>query len=83
LAKVILSGRLRDAAGVTGPIEIDARNVRELLHKLEAKVPGISRRIDAGLSIAIDGDIVPDPLLEALGPDSEIHFLPSIQGGAA
>ena len=79
---MILSGRLREQAGVSGPLEIDARNVRELLRKLEAQVPGISRKVDEGLSIAIDGDIVQDALLEPIDGDTEIHFLPPIQGGA-
>ena len=79
---MILSGRLRELSGVSGPIEIDARDVRELLRKLEAHVPGIGKKVDEGLSIAIDGDIVQDPLLEPLEAESEIHFLPPIQGGA-
>ncbi len=84
MARVILTGSLRDLAQTkdTGPIEIDAADVRELLRKLEDRLPGIAKRVEDGLSIAIDGDIVADPLLEPIGADSEIHFLPSIQGGS-
>ncbi len=82
MARVILTGNLRALAGDTAEIEIDAANVRELLRALEPHVPGIGKRVDDGLSIAIDGDIIQDPLLEPIGSDSEIHFLPSIQGGA-
>lgn len=84
MARVILTGSLRELAGAhgAGAIEIDAANVRELLRALEARVPGIGERVERGLSIAIDGDIVSDPLLEPIGPDSEIHFLPPIQGGS-
>lgn len=83
MARVILTGNLRALAGDRGEIEVQAANVRELLRALEAHVPGIGKHVDDGLSIAIDGDIIQDPLLEPIAPDSEIHFLPPIQGGSA
>lgn len=79
---MILTGNLRSLAGDAGEIEIDATNVRELLRALEPRLPGIGQRVEDGLAIAIDGDIIEDPLLEPIGRDSEIHFLPPIQGGA-
>jgi molybdopterin converting factor small subunit len=82
MARVILSGRLQILAGGAAEIEIDAANVRELLHALERHLPGIGKRVEEGLAIAIDGDIVQEPLLEPVGPGSEVHFLPPIQGGA-
>jgi molybdopterin converting factor small subunit len=82
LARVILTGALRERAGSAGEIEIDASNVRELIRKLEKHVPGIGQRVEDGLSIAIDGDIIDSPLSEPLARDAEIHFLPSLQGGA-
>ena len=81
-----MTGRLRALASEgseNGEIEIDARNVRELLLALEPHVPGIGKLVEEGLSIAIDGDIIQDPFLEPTAPDSEIHFLPPIQGGAS
>lgn len=81
MARVILTGSLRELASTSAPIEIDAADVRELLRKLEVQLPGIGQRVEDGLSIAIDGDIVADPWLEPIGADSEIHFLPPIQGG--
>ena len=82
MARVILTGNLRSLAGDEGEIQIEAANVRELLRALEPRLPGIERRVEDGLATAIDGDIVEDPLLEPIGSDSEIHFLPPIQGGA-
>lgn len=79
---MILSGRLRALAGNAAEIEVDAADVRELLQALEQYLPGIRKQVDEGLSIAIDGDIIQDPLLEAIGPESEIHFLPPISGGS-
>jgi molybdopterin converting factor small subunit len=82
VARVFLSGRLRSLAGGVGEIEIDAANVRELLRALERHLPGIEKRVEEGLAIAIDGDVIQEPMLEPVGPRSEIHFLPPIQGGA-
>ena len=82
MARVILTGSLRSLAGDESEIEIDAASGRELLRALEPRLPGIGKQVEDGLSIAIDGDIVQDPLLEPIGPDSEIVFLPPVRGGA-
>ena len=82
MARVILTGSLRSLAGDESEIEIDAASVRELLRALEPRLPGIGKQVEDGLSIAIDGEIIQDPLLESIGPDSEIHFLPPVSGGA-
>ena len=37
--------------------------------------------LEAGMAIAIDGEIYADPFLEPIGPDSEVYFLPRIGGG--
>ena len=82
MARVILTGSLRSLAGDESEIEIDAASVRELLRALEPRLPGIGKQVEDGLAIAIDGEIIQDPLLEPIGPDSEIHFLPPVSGGA-
>jgi molybdopterin converting factor small subunit len=78
---VVLTGSLREIAGSDAEIEIDASNVRDLLRELETHVPGISQKVEDGLSIALDGDIIQDPMLEPIGPNTEVHFLPPIRGG--
>lgn len=62
-------------------LEIDAPDVRSLIRALEERFPGIGPHIEENMSIAIDGDIIQEPLLERIGPDSEVHFLPPIAGG--
>ena len=58
-----------------------AANYAALVEALETRFPGFSRSLDNGMAVAIDGEIYPTPLLEALRPDSEVHFLPPIGGG--
>jgi molybdopterin converting factor small subunit len=81
VASVVLPAAFRDVAGCDGRIEIDARNVRELFRRLREAHPALAELTDAGLAVSIDGEIVPDPMLEELRPDSEVHFLPQIGGG--
>ena len=38
-------------------------------------------RIKGNISVAIDGEITPLGILEKVGEDSEVHFLPALGGG--
>ena len=81
MASVVLPATLREAAGGEERLEIDARNIRELFRELRERFPGLRELTDSGLAVSIDGEIVPDPMLEELEADSEVHFLPQIGGG--
>ena len=61
-------------------VEVEARNVRELLLALEARYPG-SDSVLARSAVAIDGQIHQDAYLEPIGPDSEVFFLLRMEGG--
>jgi hypothetical protein len=81
LATVFFPKSLQAYTGGIERIELDASDVRELFRTLEARFPGLGETLRGGIAVAIDGDIVNNPLLEPVGPDSEVHFLPSISGG--
>ena len=81
MAKVVLTGGLCRIAGGEREVVVEAGNVRELLRALDARFPGFAQACEQNMSIAIDGDIIQEPMLEPIEPDSEIHFLPSISGG--
>ena len=81
MARVVFSGAMRRLVDGACEVEVDASDVRELMRALEGRFPGISQELGTGMSIAIDGEIIQDPLLEPIGPDSEVHFLPAVQGG--
>jgi molybdopterin synthase sulfur carrier subunit len=78
---VFLPRGLRARAGGLAELAVEARNVRQLIAALEDRFPGLADDIDGKMAVAIDGDIVSDPMLEPLGPGSEVHFLPRIGGG--
>lgn len=71
---------LRERAGGCEQLRVEAADVRRLLAELERRFPGLGAAL-VGAAVAIDGEIFPDPLLEPVGPDSEVHFLPRVGGG--
>lgn len=70
----------RFADGVTEH-ELAVGDVRQLVRELEARFPGIAARLERGTAVAIDGEIYQDWFLEPIGQDSEVRFLPAIEGG--
>ena len=82
MARVVLSREMgRRYAGGEIELDVEAADIRQLLRAIEARYPGLGTALGAGLAVAIDGEIHADPLLEPLGPDCEVHFLPPIEGG--
>ena len=80
MARVIFTGELSSLAGVQ-QVDIEAADVRALLRQLERIYPTLQGRLTDRLAIAIDGEIISSPLLETLSRDSEVHFIPAIEGG--
>jgi molybdopterin synthase sulfur carrier subunit len=66
---------------------MEARNVRQVIERLDEMFPGIKGRlvedgeIRPSLAIAIDGNVAIMGLLEKVGENSEVHFVPAIGGG--
>ena len=70
-----------------GDVEVEGRNVRELIDRLEARFPGVKARLcqgdelQPGLNVAVAGSLSALGLLQPVDPDAEVHFLPAIGGG--
>ncbi len=82
VATVVIPSGLQHRTGGESRLLIDARDVRGLMRELDRRFPGLAEEIESGCQIAIDGEIVSDPLLEPVEPESEVHFLPQIGGGS-
>ena len=78
---MVLPRSLQPRFGGAAELHVEARNVRELIAALDRRAPGFAEEVDGRMAVAIDGEIISDPLLEPVGPDSEVHFLPRISGG--
>ena len=84
---VYVPSLMRSLTGGQPRVEVPGRTVSEVIEELEKLHPGVrSRLIDgdrlnAGVSVAIDGEISQLGLLQSLDESSEVHFLPAIGGG--
>ena len=69
-------------------VEVEGATVRQIINNLEVAFPGMKERLlDQGqmkpnISVAVDGEVTPLGMLEKVGENSEVHFLPAIGGGA-
>lgn len=81
MAKVVLWGSLKKAAGGKTELDLDVSDVRELLAALGERYPKLGPQLDAGVSVSIDGTMVRDNLFVDIEPDSEVYVLPRMAGG--
>ncbi len=83
MAIVHFSTDQRQHTGGTPEVTIDAANVRDLVRQLAELYPSLNAHLveTSSTAVAIDGEIIPDPWLEALTPTSEVHLVRPLAGG--
>ena len=65
---------------------IEGANLRQVINNLDLQYTGFKDRlvedgkIKPNISVAVDGEITPLGMIQKVGPNSEIHFLPAISG---
>ena len=88
MPEVHIPAMLRELTGGRATVEAAGATVREIIEDLERRWPGIRDRLIDGarlrpnLSVAVDGEVSPLGLREAVEPSSEVHFVAAIKGGA-
>ena len=87
VATIFIPSTLRSLTRGAKEVTIQAANVGQVVNGLEQMYPGIKARlveegqIRPDISVVIDGEASPLGLLDKVGEDSEIHFIPAIGGG--
>lgn len=89
MADVWIPTRMQTLTDGQQIVQIEGATVRQLINNLEKKYPGTKARIyDAqedellpGVAVIVDGEASQLGLLERVGENSEVHFLPAIGGG--
>ena len=87
MARVFVPTMLQATTGGVKEVEVTARNVRQAIEQLDARFPGIAGRlmedgeIRSNLAVAVDGEVARMGLMERVGENAEIHFVPAIGGG--
>jgi molybdopterin synthase sulfur carrier subunit len=89
MVTVFVPTMLQPLTGGVKQVEVQARNIRQLVDQLDQLYPGMRNRlveegrIRSNLAVSIDGEIARLGLMERLGEDSEVHFVPAIGGGCS
>ncbi len=89
MATVYIPSLMQKLSDGESKVEIEGASVRQIVNNLDAAYPGFKERlvedgrIKGNISVAIDGEITPLGMLEKVGENSEVHFLPAIAGGKA
>jgi sulfur-carrier protein len=81
VARVFFPDHLARHTGGVRELVVTAASFRDLVAQLETQFPGISDVLIGKVAVAIDGDIIHDPFLDPVEPDSEVYFLHRIDGG--
>jgi molybdopterin converting factor small subunit len=82
MATVILNREIaRRFTGGETEIEVASDTIRAVIRELDERFPGVGPVLRTDTAVAIDGQIYQDILLEPVGPDSEVAFIPAIEGG--
>jgi molybdopterin converting factor small subunit len=80
---------LQNLTGGEEKLTVSGMTVGQIIDNLEARFPGVKERLVEGgemrphIAVAIDGDVSPEGLDQAVQESSEIHFIPALSGGKA
>mgnify|MGYP001245108284 FL=1 len=82
MANVIINrGIARQYTDGQTEIEVTSDNIGAVIRELDARFPGVGQVLRTDMAVAINGEIYQHVLLEPVGPDSEVAFIPAIEGG--
>jgi len=81
MAHVTFITSLVQFTGGIRSVDVEATTVQRLFARLAEQFPELAPHLEAGVAVAIDGQIYQDALFQEIGPDSDVHILPMIAGG--
>jgi len=87
MATIFIPTMLQKMTDGAQKVDMEVRNVRQVIERLEEIYPGIKDRlledgdIAPNIAVAIDGDVAIMGLLQRVEGNSEVHFVPAIGGG--
>ena len=87
MAIVFIPSLMQSLTDGKSQVRVEGATVRQIINNLESEYPGVRARlveddrVKPNISVAVDGDVTPLGMLERVGEDSEVHFLPALGGG--
>ena len=88
MANVFIPSLMQTLTDGEKQVRVEGTTVRQIINNLDGMYPGVKARlveddrVKPNISVAVDGEVTPLGMLEKVGEDSEVHFLPAIGGGA-
>jgi molybdopterin synthase sulfur carrier subunit len=89
MATVYIPEPLQSLSHGEKAVTLEATSVRQVIAQLEALYPGMKEALveDGDLkphiAVAVDGEFSILGVMEPVGVDSEVHFIPALGGGSA
>lgn len=81
MVEVNLWSSLRRFADGKEVVEVEGSTVGEVLENLVRAYPGLDPVIKAGVSVSVDGEILPNVKSAPVSPESEVFLLQRLKGG--
>ncbi|MGC9349600.1 MAG: MoaD/ThiS family protein [Anaerolineae bacterium] len=87
MAKVEIPSLMRDLTQGQHRVEVPGRTVRQVIEALDERYPGVKGRLCRGdelsstITVSVDGHISRRGLFQRVSEQSEVRFLPVIEGG--
>jgi sulfur-carrier protein len=81
MPRVHLWASLRRFAEGQEVVEVEAATVGQMMDALERAHPGLGPAIKAGLSVAVDGEVIANNRAAPVKADSEVFLLQRLKGG--
>ena len=81
MVQVNLWAGLRRFTDGKATVEVEAKNVGEILSGISYKHPELREIIEAGVSVSVDGRIIASGLTEPVQENSEVFLLQQLKGG--
>jgi len=81
MVKVLLWGSLASLVEGRKELDVDAKNIKQLLERLSLDHPSLKPALAKGVSVSIDGMMHNDAWFKEISDDNEICILPRIEGG--
>jgi sulfur-carrier protein len=89
MATVYIPEPLQSLSRGEKQVTMEATTVRQVIARLEALYPGMEDALveDGDLkphiAVAVDGEVSVRGVVEPVGANSEVHFIPALGGGSA
>ena len=87
MATVYIPSLMRNVTGGKDRVEVEGKNLREIVANLDREYPGmrdllvLAGEIRDGVALAVDGEPTEVGLLMEVGDNAEVQILPAIAGG--